>query len=54
MPSVAGRSRKTEATTVPRGDASTAYALAGLLAVAFLVRLIFLPADGFHSDVSTF
>src|ERR1700676_534576 len=33
---------------------STGLALAGLLAVALLVRLLFIGADGFKNDVSTF
>jgi len=33
---------------------STQYALYGMLALAFLVRLVFINADGFRNDVSTF
>ncbi len=35
-------------------ETSTAFALVGLLAVGFVLRLFFIGADGFKNDVSTF
>ncbi len=37
-----------------RGITSTQFALAGMLVLAFLVRLLFINADGFRNDVQTF
>ena len=40
--------------TAPAQAGSASLALGGLLFLAFLVRLLFINADGFKSDVSTF